>query len=116
MTCDHTLTYKLYFDGRHLVKCWKCGDDVTPTEHHNKAWDDMINQIQTDNAIDRQEGGQHYKDMKIQPIEFIIANNLGYIEGNVIKYICRYKKKNGIEDLKKIIHYVELLIDSMEEK
>ena len=60
-------------------------------------------------ALDRQVQGNHYKSFKIQPIEFITANNLSFLQGNVIKYVCRYNKKNGIEDLKKIIHYCELL-------
>tara|TARA_E500000318_G_scaffold47498_1_gene44711 strand:+ start:2776 stop:3021 length:246 start_codon:yes stop_codon:yes gene_type:complete len=58
---------------------------------------------------DRQEGGEHYK-MEIQPWEFITTNNLSYFQGNVIKYVVRYQKKNGIEDLNKIIHYCELEI------
>ena len=53
------------------------------------------------NPLDTQEGGTHYKDMKIQPAEFIHANNIGYFEGNVIKYVSRWRNKNGIEDLKK---------------
>ena len=60
-------------------------------------------------ATDRQVGGKHYKNFKIQPIEFITANNLNFIQGCVIKYICRYNKKNGNEDLDKVIHYCELL-------
>ena len=64
----------------------------------------------TERALDRQVGStQHYKDFKIQPIEFITANKLSFIQGNVIKYICRYDKKNGKEDINKIIHYCELL-------
>jgi len=63
------------------------------------------------NALDVQVGGGHYKNMVIQPVEFITKNNLGYIEGCIIKYICRYKNKNGKQDLDKIIHFVELLID-----
>ena len=64
----------------------------------------------TESALDRQVGStQHYKDFKIQPIEFITANKLSFIQGNVIKYICRYDKKNGKEDINKIIHYCELL-------
>jgi len=62
-------------------------------------------------ALDRQCGGNHYKKYPIQPIEFITKNNLGFIQGCIIKYICRYKDKNGIEDLKKIKHYVDLLIE-----
>jgi len=61
-------------------------------------------------ALKEQIGGSHYKTFKIQPIEFVHKNNLSFIQGNIIKYICRYKTKNGIEDLKKIKHYVDLLI------
>ena len=63
----------------------------------------------TESALDKQVGGSHYKDFKIQPIEFITANKLSFIQGNVIKYICRYNKKNGKEDIDKAIHYCELL-------
>jgi hypothetical protein len=60
--------------------------------------------------LDIQVGGAHYKSMKIQPVTFIMANHLGFCEGNAIKYICRHASKNGVEDLKKAIHYIELLI------
>lgn len=62
-------------------------------------------------ALNTQIGGSHYKDLPIQPVEFIERNNLGFCAGNVIKYVCRYKNKNGIEDLKKAKHYLELLIE-----
>ena len=61
----------------------------------------------------RQEGGNHYQKHKIQPYTFITANELNFFQGNVIKYVVRYKDKNGIEDLKKIIHYCELEIEEM---
>jgi len=57
-----------------------------------------------------QIGGNHYKDCKIQPTEFIYANGIPFIEGNIIKYIVRHRNKNGIEDLKKAKHYIDLLI------
>ena len=60
----------------------------------------------------KQVGGSHYKKYKIQPVEFIIKNNIGFVEGNVIKYILRFKEKGGVEDLLKAKHYIELLIDS----
>ena len=64
----------------------------------------------TESALDRQVGGEHYKnDFKIQPIEFITANKLSFIQGSIIKYICRYNKKNGKEDIDKAIHYCQLL-------
>ena len=58
----------------------------------------------------KQIGGSHYKSMKIQPYEFISKNDLTFFQGNVIKYVCRYKQKNGIQDLEKVIHYCELEI------
>lgn len=61
-----------------------------------------------------QVGGDHYSKMKIQPIDFISANGIGYIEGNIIKYVCRYKSKNGVEDLKKAQHYLQMLIEQEE--
>ena len=63
-------------------------------------------------ALKKQIGGDHYKKFKIQPIEFILANNLGFAEGCIIKYICRYKFKGGKEDLEKIKHYVDILIEN----
>lgn len=61
---------------------------------------------------DKQVGGNHYKDMKIQPMEYIEANNLNWAEGNVIKYVTRHSYKNGKEDLEKAIHMLELIIKS----
>ena len=60
----------------------------------------------------KQVGGNHYKNYKIQPVEFIIKNNIGFVEGNIIKYILRFKEKGGVQDLLKAKHYIELLIDS----
>jgi len=62
-----------------------------------------------------QVGGGHYKDKKIQPVEFIHANNLGFLEGCIVKRITRWREKNGIQDLEKIKHEVDLLI-AMEKK
>lgn len=61
-----------------------------------------------ENALDKEVGGSHY-NMPIQPIEFITKNKIPFIEGNVIKYVCRHKQKNGVEDIDKAIHYLELL-------
>lgn len=60
--------------------------------------------------LNSQVGGSHYKDLSIQPIEFIQANKLGFIEGNIVKYASRHKAKNGAEDVRKIIHYAKLLL------
>ena len=60
-------------------------------------------------ASNKQVGGDHYKNMAIQPSEFIYKNNLNWLQGNAIKYICRHNRKHGNEDLDKAIHYLELL-------
>lgn len=62
-------------------------------------------------ALDNQVGGSHYCNMKIQPIEFIHANGLDFLQGCVVKYISRFREKNGKEDLLKAKHYVDLLIE-----
>jgi hypothetical protein len=61
-------------------------------------------------ALQKQVGGSHYAEMAIQPIEFITANNLSFLEGNIIKYVCRHQNKNGADDIKKAMHYCELLL------
>ena len=67
------------------------------------------------NPLEVQTGGGHYKNKSIQPIEYIVANKLNFIEGSVVKYITRWREKNGVEDLNKIKHYIDLLI-FLEEK
>jgi hypothetical protein len=62
-------------------------------------------------ASERQVAGTHYKDMPIQPGQFVRANNLGWYEGNAVKYICRHKAKNGRQDIEKAIHYLELVLE-----
>ena len=64
-----------------------------------------------ENSLDIQIGGGHYKTLKIQPVEYIHANNIPYFEGNVIKYVTRWRCKNGVQDLEKAKHYIQLLID-----
>lgn len=63
------------------------------------------------NALDVQVAGNHYKDMKIQPVEFIHTNGIPYLEGNVIKYVSRWRAKGGLADLEKAKHYIDLLIE-----
>jgi len=70
----------------------------------------------TERATERQVGGNHYKKFKIQSIEFIMANKLNFIQGCIIKYICRFESKNGVEDLDKIIHYCELQKELLQNK
>jgi hypothetical protein len=63
-------------------------------------------------ANEQQVGGAHYAVKAIQPWDYIIANNLGYLEGNIVKYVSRWKDKGGIEDLKKAQHYLQKLIET----
>jgi hypothetical protein len=62
-------------------------------------------------ALDTQQGGSHYKSLTIQPVEYITKNSIPYLEGNVIKYVTRHAAKNGIEDIKKAIHYLQLIAE-----
>ena len=58
-----------------------------------------------------QKGGSHYQDFKIQPSQFINENKLLFAEGNVIKYVCRHKNKGKVDDIKKAIHYLEMILE-----
>lgn len=62
-------------------------------------------------ALESQEGGSHYKDFPIQPVQYIFMNKIPYLEGNVIKYVTRHQSKAGIEDIKKAIHYLQLIAE-----
>lgn len=65
-------------------------------------------------AKDRQVGGDHYRKLKIQPAEYILANNIGWAEGCAIAYLTRWQDKGGVEDLHKAIHSIQLRIESLE--
>lgn len=67
-------------------------------------------------ALDVQVGGNHYKSMRIQPVEFITANDIPFREANVIKYVCRWKTKNGLDDLKKARHYLDMVIEEEQKR
>ena len=61
-------------------------------------------------ALDKQVGGDHYK-MVIQPAEYVHKNKIGYLEGNVIKYVSRHRNKNGKQDIEKAIHYLQMILE-----
>ena len=71
----------------------------------------VVDSEKVETALGTQIGGEHYKNYAIQPVEFITKNKLGFLEGCVIKRICRYEDKNGLEDLKKAKHEIDLLIE-----
>jgi hypothetical protein len=63
------------------------------------------------NANENQVGGSHYRQQAVQPWDYIAANGLGYFEGNIVKYVSRWRNKGGIEDLRKAAHYLQKLIE-----
>ena len=65
----------------------------------------------TYNSLENQVGGKHYRKMKIQPAEFINENKLLFAEGNAIKYICRHSSKGKAQDIKKAIHYLQMILE-----
>ncbi len=93
-------------------------NQLDSTSSHNREkefWMEAQKRV-TKSPLEEQVGGSHYKTMKIQPVEFILANNLDFCQGNIIKYTCRYKQKGGVEDLHKVIHYARLLIEQIEKE
>lgn len=67
-------------------------------------------------ANETQVAGDHYKDKAIQPWDYITSNNLGYLEGCIVKYVSRYQNKNGVEDLEKARHFLDKLIEVQSER
>ena len=63
-----------------------------------------------ENPLSEQVGGSHYKDCKIQPVEYIHANQIGFMEGCAIKYLSRHKSKGKAEDIRKAIHFCKLIL------
>ena len=114
--------------------------DLTYEENFDKLYQDMINYEEQANmgmmdeaiketvkskgftktdlkkqalkATLKQVGGSHYKDCKIQPVEYIVGNDLTFLEGNIIKYITRHRRKGeGRKDIEKVIHYAEMILE-----
>jgi hypothetical protein len=81
----------------------KMAIDMVATEEEEEAFQALANA--------QQVGGSHYKSKAIQPWDYIASNQLGYLEGNVVKYVSRWKDKGGLEDLKKAQHYLTKLIE-----
>ena len=93
------------------------------SEKQEKLYNVVTKQLEDTNAntgdlkpLNSQVGGTHYQHFKIQPIEFIMANELSFPQGSIVKYICRYPFKNGIEDLEKIKQFVDFLIEEEKAK
>lgn len=85
---------------------WRISKSTHPIMHYR-----VVTKAPTDTALTTQVGGDHYKKLKIQPMEYSMANNLNACQHTIIKYVTRYKDKNGIEDLKKARHTIDMLIE-----
>jgi len=82
--------------------------------HEGKPnWESKAGAVVRVDTLATQVGGSHYQ-LPIQPIDYIVKNNLGYREGNVVKYTTRHKTKNGAEDIKKAIHYLQMILEDYE--
>lgn len=84
-----------------------------PLKTLNELIEDTRQRMDKD-ANSGQIGGDHYKNKAIQPWDYILSNDLGYLEGNIVKYVSRWKLKNGVQDLHKAKHYLQKLIEVSE--
>ena len=108
------------------IQCVECGAYLEFSKHEKRCsvrLNEEKEQHLHDNlepkkesALDVQIGGEHYKKYAIQPVEYIQANGLGYFEGNVVKYVTRWRDKGGSADLQKAQHYLQLLIELEERR
>ena len=105
--CTHKNTLSVnpdLHDGNYL-HCQGCGSYLGKPGAQDEST------VKKSSSLDKQVAGSHYKSLAIQPVEYIHANKIGYFEGNVIKYVTRWREKAGLADLEKAKHYIELLID-----
>lgn len=99
-------------DDHQLTKQERHDIDVHLNEEHKQLFTPVDEEPRTpSSALDVQVGGDHYKKWKIQPIEFAHANNMPFLDANAFKYICRHADKNGVQDLRKAKHYLELIAE-----
>ena len=69
-----------------------------------------LQKMADDKATEKQVGGSHYKNLEIQPVDYIYQNKLDFLEGNIIKYVTRHRQKGQSKDIRKVIHYAELIL------
>ena len=106
-----------YNGNKHNINCVKKNPDeiLTPkkwlTEELGEEPDITVADYNKPSPFTLQVGGNHYKDMAIQPTEYCQKNELNFCEANIVKYASRHKLKNGREDVEKIIHYAQLILE-----
>jgi hypothetical protein len=114
---DHELAGQPLAEAVEPISCAHCGNhldeatrvSINPCNKAGCLFGPVTAPIER--ALATQVGGNHYKDMVIQPVEYIHKNGIPFIEGAVIKYVSRWRAKNGVEDLKKARHFLDLLIE-----
>ena len=119
MTKKKNLTYeqnfdKLYQDMINYEEQANMGmmDEAIKETVKNKGFTKTNLKKQALKATLKQVGGSHYKDCKIQPVEYIVGNDLTFLEGNIIKYVTRHRRKGeGRKDIEKVIHYAEMILE-----
>lgn len=96
--------------------CYSCGLITLKEAQATETLRMLASRRVFDNRLPdhRQVGGDHYRNMKITPWDFIVANGLDFFEGNIVKYVTRWRRKGGAEDLKKARHYLDKLIEISE--
>ena len=95
------------------------GNYVASCSFCNEHWMDGLekgSQVMAKAALEVQVGGDHYKTKAIQPVQYCMANGIGFMEGSVIKYVSRWRDKGGVQDLEKARHFLDLLIEYEKEK
>ena len=112
------MTYHEYADGKHRIieedekelEPWKKYENIL-RGHMNAATGCFGLAAEPAKPSNEQVGGSHYKDLAIQPAEYVHRNKLGYLEGAVVKYVTRHKQKAGAQDIRKAIHCLQLLLE-----
>lgn len=108
-TCQHAAQHPDAYPCNMCVRADKWGPkpgSLNPVEHAAQ-----IPAMAAKSALDVQVAGGHYKGKRIQPVEYIAANNLNFLEGCIVKRITRWRDKDGFQDLEKIKHEIDLLIE-----
>lgn len=113
--CPRCVEKAVRDEANSIVTCPVCRYTYRTIEFKNGCPQCLINNNEAkQSCLQVQEGGSHYKQWTIQPVEYILANDLNFFEGNAIKYVTRNRrKKSAVEDLKKAIHYIQLQLKLM---
>ena len=98
--------------GLFKIKKWRVHSDEKESQAELACDDGPMTSVPVSKSpLDTQIGGDHYTKLAIQPMQYSMANNLDALQHTVIKYVTRFRDKNGIEDLEKAKHCIDMLIE-----